>query len=102
MRCAHDCRVAFRRASRCALGYGAARRSGGPEKPAGLARTAFWVPHVEQPGHLPTMFTAVPEIQVIQLTGAHVETFVGQVPQGMTRCDARGVHGIGELPPLGT
>ena len=62
-------------------------------KPAELAQTDFWVPHVEEPGDLPTMFAAMPELKVIQLTSAGIEDFVGRVPPGIVLCDARGVHG---------
>ena len=62
-------------------------------KPTGLEHTEFWVPHVEEPGDLPTMFAAMPELKAIQLTSAGIEDFVGKVPPGVTLCDARGVHG---------
>lgn len=66
---------------------------GEESKPRGLERTTFWVPQVENPGHLPTMFGELPALEVIQLTSAGIEDFAGRVPPGITLCDARGVHG---------
>ena len=63
------------------------------EKPDGLERTEFWVPQVEEAGDLPTMFAAMPAIKVVQLTSAGVEDVVGKIPDGVTLCHARGVHG---------
>jgi phosphoglycerate dehydrogenase-like enzyme len=63
------------------------------DKPAGLERTEFWVPQVEDAGDLPTMFAAMPRLKVMQLTSAGIEDVVGQIPDGVTLCDARGVHG---------
>ncbi len=75
---------------------------GGEVWPDGLAATQFWVPQVEDPGDLPTMFAAMPQLKVIQLTSAGIENVVGQVPGGVTLCDARGVHGsaVAELVVL--
>ena len=67
--------------------------NGEDERPAGLERTEFWVPQVEQPGDLPTMFAAMPRLKVMQLTSAGIEDVAGQIPDGVTLCDARGVHG---------
>jgi phosphoglycerate dehydrogenase-like enzyme len=66
---------------------------GGAEHPDGLEQTEFWVPQVEDPQDLPAMFAAVPRLKVMQLTSAGVEDVVGRVPDGVTLCDARGVHG---------
>jgi phosphoglycerate dehydrogenase-like enzyme len=62
-------------------------------KPAGLDRTEFWVPQVEDAGDLPTKFAAMPHLKVMQLTSAGIEDVVGRIPDGVTLCDARGVHG---------
>ncbi|MCW2809929.1 MAG: Phosphoglycerate dehydrogenase [Friedmanniella sp.] len=67
--------------------------NGEETRPEGLDRTEFWVPMVEAAGHLPTMFAAMPRLRVMQLTSAGVEDVVGQIPDGITLCDARGVHG---------
>lgn len=66
---------------------------GGPDRPDGLERTEFWVPKVEDEGDLPTMFAAMPAMQVMQLTSAGVENLVGRIPGTVTLCHARGVHG---------
>ena len=67
--------------------------NGETERPDGLARTEFWVPQVEEPGDLPAMFAAMPQLKVIQLTGAGIEDVAGHVPDGVMLCDARGIHG---------
>ncbi|SDO61559.1 Phosphoglycerate dehydrogenase [Nakamurella panacisegetis] len=61
--------------------------------PAGVERTEFWVPKVEDEGDLPAVFAAMPELKVMQLTSAGVENLVGQIPVRVTLCTARGVHG---------
>jgi phosphoglycerate dehydrogenase-like enzyme len=66
---------------------------GSDQQPAELADTRFWVPQVEDPGDLPRMFAAMPALDVVQLTSAGIENVVGRVPEGITLCDARGVHG---------
>ena len=66
---------------------------GDGDPPAGLERAEFWVPQVEDAGDLPTMFAAMPRLKVIQLTSAGIEDVAGQIPPGVTLCDARGVHG---------
>jgi phosphoglycerate dehydrogenase-like enzyme len=58
-----------------------------------LADTRVWVPQVEDPGDLPRMFAAMPALEVVQLTSAGIENVVGRIPDGITLCDARGVHG---------
>ena len=63
------------------------------DHPDGLERTEFWVPQVEHAGDLPAMFAAMPALKVMQLTSAGIEDVVGQIPDGVTLCDARGVHG---------
>lgn len=64
----------------------------GPQ-PNRLAETVFWVPQVEDSSDLDAKFAAMPALKVMQLTSAGVEDVVGHVPQGVTLCDARGVHG---------
>ncbi len=62
-------------------------------KPDRLAETTFWVPQVEDSRDLDAKFAAMPRLQVMQLTSAGVEDVLGHVPDGVTLCDARGVHG---------
>jgi phosphoglycerate dehydrogenase-like enzyme len=66
---------------------------GDGDQPDGLDQTEFWVPQVEDASGLPEKFAAMPHLKVMQLTSAGVEDVVGQVPDGVTLCDARGVHG---------
>lgn len=61
--------------------------------PAQLARTEFWVPQVDDEVDLPAAFAAMPELKVMQLTSAGIEHVVGQVPDSVTLCDGRGIHG---------
>ncbi len=63
------------------------------DKPDGLERTEFWVPQVEDASDLPAKFAALPNLKVMQLTSAGVEDVVGHIPDGVTLCNARGVHG---------
>ena len=62
-------------------------------RPEGLGHTKFWVPQVEDSSDLPGKFAAMPELEVMQLLSAGVEDVVGHIPDGVTLCDARGVHG---------
>jgi phosphoglycerate dehydrogenase-like enzyme len=64
----------------------------GPQ-PDGLADTEFWVPQVEDASELEAKFAAMPRLRVMQLTSAGVEDVLDHVPDGVTLCDARGVHG---------
>lgn len=63
------------------------------ERPDRLEETTFWVPQVEDAENLDAKFTAMPRLEVVQLTSAGVEDVLGHVPDGVTLCDARGVHG---------
>ena len=58
--------------------------------PDGLDRVGFWVPEFLASGG---DFAKLPALQVVQLASAGAETFVGLVPDGVTLCDGRGVHG---------
>ncbi len=62
-------------------------------RPDRLAETVFWVPQVEDSENLEMKFAAMPDLRVVQLTSAGVEDIVGHVPDGVTLCDAGGVHG---------
>ena len=67
--------------------------NGEDTQPDGLERTEFWVPQVEDASDLPAKFAAMPQLQVMQLTSAGIEDVAGPIPDGVTLCDARGVHG---------
>jgi len=62
-------------------------------RPDRLAETEFWVPQVEDASELEAKFALLPRLRVMQLTSAGVEDVLGHVPDGVTLCDARGVHG---------
>ncbi len=66
---------------------------GGNDKPDRLAETLFWVPQVEDSTDLVEKFAAMPKLEVVQLTSAGVEDILEHVPDGVTLCSARGVHG---------
>ena len=66
---------------------------GGDDRPDRLADTEFWVPQVDAAGDLPAIFALMPNLKVVQLTSAGVETVLGTVPDGVTLCDGRGIHG---------
>ncbi|BEP15003.1 2-hydroxyacid dehydrogenase [Acidothermaceae bacterium B102] len=74
----------------------------GDSKPDGLERTEFWVPPVEHPFDVQEMLHVMPALKVIQLTSAGVDDVKGDLPDGLTLCDARGVHGsaVAELAVL--
>ena len=66
---------------------------GSGPRPERLAECVFWVPQVEDSENLDAKFAAMPKLEVAQLTSAGVEDVLGHVPDGVTLCDARGVHG---------
>lgn len=63
------------------------------EKPDRLEETVFWVPQVEDSTNLDYKFAAMPKLEVTQLTSAGIEDIIDHVPDGVTLCTARGVHG---------
>ena len=61
----------------------------------GVADVRFWMPpflHAGADG-LRRVLARMPALQVVQTQSAGVDTFVGHLPDGVTLCDARGVHG---------
>lgn len=66
---------------------------GGTDRPDRLAQTEFWVPQVDEALDLPEALRLMPALRVMQLTSAGIETVVGQVPESVTLCDGRGIHG---------
>ncbi|GAB2575213.1 2-hydroxyacid dehydrogenase [Microlunatus antarcticus] len=67
--------------------------NGEPERPERLAETELWVPQVEDSSDLENKLAAMPDLKVMQLLSAGVEDVLGQIPDGVQLCDARGVHG---------
>lgn len=72
------------------------------EPPDGIERTTFLVPPVDDVRPLPAYWADMPGLQVVQLTTAGVEEYVGRIPDGVALCTARGVHGpaVAELVAL--
>ncbi|MGI3786748.1 MAG: NAD(P)-dependent oxidoreductase, partial [Janthinobacterium lividum] len=67
--------------------------NGEPERPAQLDKAEIWVPQVEDASDLENKLAAMPDLKVMQMLSAGVEDVVGNVPDGVQLCDARGVHG---------
>lgn len=64
-----------------------------PARPApDPAGVEFWVPpFLSQTESVPVAAT-LPDLRVVQLLSAGADVWVGQLPDGVTLCDARGVH----------
>ncbi|MFE9202154.1 2-hydroxyacid dehydrogenase [Micromonospora sp. NPDC007230] len=61
-----------------------------PSSPAGVR---FWVPPFLSAGPAAAPLLAdLPDLAVVQLLSAGADAWVGQIPAGVTLCDARGVH----------
>lgn len=67
--------------------------NGEADQPERLGETTFWVPQVEDSSDLEHKLAAMPRLEVMQLLSAGVEDVLGQTPDGVALCDARGVHG---------
>jgi phosphoglycerate dehydrogenase-like enzyme len=63
------------------------------DPPPEAAEAGFWVPQYLGKDGLEKQLAAMPKLEVVQLTTAGADAFVGLVPPGVTLCDARGVHG---------
>ncbi|MGC5021141.1 2-hydroxyacid dehydrogenase [Micromonospora sp. DT47] len=63
-----------------------------PSDPAGVR---FWVPPFLAAGDTTAMLDRLPDLAVVQLLSAGADAWVGRVPDGVTLCDARGVHDAG-------
>lgn len=63
-----------------------------PGDPAGVR---FWVPPFLGGADAVALGSRLPDLQVVQLLTAGAESWIGQLPVGVTLCDARGVHDIG-------
>src|SRR3954471_1995804 len=62
---------------------------GKSEPPGGIT---FWVPQWIPIDNYPELFAALPDLEVIQLLTAGYEHVIRHVPDGVTLCNARGVH----------
>jgi phosphoglycerate dehydrogenase-like enzyme len=60
-----------------------------PSEPAGVP---FWVPPFLAQAEAVHLAAKMPDLRVVQLLSAGADTWVGRLPEGVTLCDARGVH----------
>lgn len=60
-----------------------------PSSPAGVR---FWVPPFLAGPDVGALLAELPDLAVVQLLSAGADAWVGRVPDGVTLCDARGVH----------
>lgn len=63
------------------------------DPPAEAAGAGFWVPQMLAKDEVAAQAAKLPELEVVQLLSAGADAFVGRLPDGVTLCDARGVHG---------
>jgi phosphoglycerate dehydrogenase-like enzyme len=64
---------------------------GSEPAPAGIERVEFWVSS-SGPDHK-TMIAAMPRLKVVQALSAGVDRLIALIPDGVTLCDGRGIHG---------
>ncbi len=62
------------------------------DMPGDPARVEFFVPPLLSAGPVVQMIDAMPNLKVVQLLSAGADAWVGRVREGVTLCDARGVH----------
>ncbi|MFI2711880.1 2-hydroxyacid dehydrogenase [Micromonospora sp. NPDC018662] len=60
-----------------------------PSSPAGVR---FWVPPFLAGPDAGTLLADLPDVEVVQLLSAGADAWAGRMPDGVTLCDARGVH----------
>ncbi|MGN9808367.1 2-hydroxyacid dehydrogenase [Micromonospora sp. BQ11] len=60
-----------------------------PSAPAGVR---FWVPPFLAGADATALVHELPDLAVVQLLSAGADAWTGRVPDGVTLCDARGVH----------
>ena len=63
------------------------------DPPPEAAEAGFWVPEYMSPDALDRQLAGLPRLEVVQLTTAGADAYVGRLPDGVVLCDARGVHG---------
>lgn len=59
--------------------------------PAGIERVEFLVPSPRT--DYKTIMDAMPQLRVVQALSAGIDYLIGLIPDGVTLCDGRGVHG---------
>lgn len=62
------------------------------ELPSDPTTVDFWVPPFLASGPVVAMIDKLPSVRVIQLLSAGADAWIGRVPDGVSLCDARGVH----------
>ncbi|KAB1936955.1 2-hydroxyacid dehydrogenase [Micromonospora sp. ALFpr18c] len=60
--------------------------------PSAVADVRFWVPPFLGGSDSTALARELPDLSVVQLLSAGADAWVGRTPQGVTLCDARGVH----------
>lgn len=68
--------------------------NGTGELPSGTAEVEFLVPPFLDGADRRELFARLPALRVIQTLTAGVDQLIDQVPDGVTLCDARGVHDL--------
>ncbi|SBV27460.1 2-hydroxyacid dehydrogenase [Micromonospora krabiensis] len=64
-----------------------------PDKlPSDVAGVRFWVPPFLSGSDATRLLRELPDLEVVQLLSAGADAWVGAMPDGVTLCDARGVH----------
>ncbi|MEV4388400.1 2-hydroxyacid dehydrogenase [Micromonospora sp. NPDC049580] len=60
--------------------------------PSAPADVRFWVPPFLSGSDATALLHQLPDLEAVQLLSAGADAWVGRMPQGVTLCDARGVH----------
>ncbi|WFE34128.1 2-hydroxyacid dehydrogenase [Micromonospora sp. WMMD975] len=60
--------------------------------PSPPADVRFWVPPFLSGADAGALLAELPDVEVVQLLSAGADAWVERVPEGVTLCDARGVH----------
>ncbi|MFF0173800.1 2-hydroxyacid dehydrogenase [Micromonospora profundi] len=60
--------------------------------PSGVADVRFWVPPFLSGSDAAALLRELPDLAVVQLLSAGADAWVDRMPEGVTLCDARGVH----------
>ncbi|MGC4805240.1 2-hydroxyacid dehydrogenase [Micromonospora sp. DT233] len=60
--------------------------------PSDGADVRFWVPPFLSDSSATALLDELPDLRVVQLLSAGADAWVDRVPEGVTLCDARGVH----------